>query len=74
MTHDEIYARSRAIDKERRDAVSQLVESLAQKHKAERKELMDACEAIGHKWRFTHLGPTGVAWSICTICNKSKTE
>lgn len=41
---------------------------------AERRILQAECEALGHQWRFTHLGPLGDPWFICTCCEKTNVE
>lgn len=37
-----------------------------------RHALQAECEAAGHKWTFTHCGPTDVPWYSCGRCLKSQ--
>ena len=70
MTHDEIREAVHAEEKAHRQA-EQVYMSEYRGYYARLKELRDACEAIGHKWSFTHLGPLNT-WFACDICKATK--
>ena len=74
MTHDEISVAVHTEQKARREAQRVLMAEYNIGYYARMKELRVACEAIGHKWHFTHLGPLNDPWFVCGICRATKVE
>ena len=37
-------------------------------------DIRAACDSIGHEWRYTHAGPLGHPWFMCTVCHASKCD
>ena len=57
-THSEIADAVRGIEKERRDAMRELMRDFDQSYYYPNlKDMREACGRIGHKWRFSHHGP-----------------
>ena len=71
-THSEIADAVRGIEKERRDAMRELMRDFDQDYYPNLKGLREACARIGHKWRFTHLGPLSDPWFSCGVCHASE--
>jgi hypothetical protein len=73
MTRDEIWAAERALKKERRDRVKECMEQWDREHYYPRlMALREECGVLGHNWRFTDLGPTGLPWYMCHSCGMQK--
>lgn len=72
-THSEIASAVRGIEKERRVAMQELMRDFDQNYYYPNlKDMREACGRIGHKWRFTNLGPLGDPWFTCDICHTSE--
>lgn len=69
-THSEIADAVRGIEKERRDAMRELMRDFDQSYYYPNlKDMREACGRIGHKWRFSHHGPLGDPWFLCGVCH-----
>lgn len=69
-THSEIADAVRGIEKERRDAMRELMRDFDQNYYSPNlKDMREACGRIGHKWRFSQLGPLGDPWFLCGVCH-----
>lgn len=63
----------RGIEKERREAMSALMRDFDDNYYYPNLKVMhEACAKIGHRWRFTHLGPLGDPWFRCGTCYASE--
>ena len=72
-THSEIADAVRGIEKERRDAMRELMRDFEQDYYYPNlKDMQEACGRLGHKWRFTHLGPLSDPWFSCGVCHASE--
>lgn len=74
LTKNDIWKRRKDLERELRAKLHDVADEHRRVHADEVAQLRAACEALGHEWRFSHLGPTGVAWSYCSVCSASKTE
>ncbi len=70
MTREEIREARQMLEAERRV----VLEELTRKQAPERRRLQEACDKLGHSWRFTHIGPVGGAWHACPSCGATKFE
>ena len=72
-THIEIADAVRGIEKERRDAMRELMRDFDHSYYYPNlKDMREACARIGHKWRFTHLCPLSYPWFACGVCHASE--
>ena len=72
-THSEIADAVRGIEKERRDAMRELMRDFDQSYYYPNlKDMRKACGRLGHKWNFTHLGPLSDPWFSCGVCHASE--
>lgn len=72
-THKEIAAAMRRIEKERLNALQELMRDFDKNYYSPNvRTLREACGRLGHKWRFTGLGPFGDPWFSCGICYVSE--
>lgn len=72
-THSEIADAVRGIEKERRDAMRELMRDFDQGYYYPNlKNMREACGRLGHKWRFTRLGPLSDQWFSCGVCHASE--
>jgi hypothetical protein len=69
-THSEIADAVRGIEKERRNAMRELMRDFDEGYYCPNlKAMREACGRLGHKWRFTHLGPLRDPWFGCGVCH-----
>ena len=74
-THSEIAAAVRGLEKERRDAMKRLLHDFDEHYyHPNMQDIRAACDSIGHEWRYTHAGPLGHPWFMCTVCHASKCD
>jgi hypothetical protein len=72
-THDEIADAVREIEKARRDIMRERMRDFDHGYYYPNlKDMREACGRLGHKWRFTHLGPLGDPWFCCDVCHVTK--
>jgi hypothetical protein len=72
-THGEISDAVRSIEKERREAMRKLMSDFDHGYYYPNLKIMrQACGALGHAWRFTHLGPLSDPWFMCSVCHASE--
>jgi hypothetical protein len=72
-THSEIADAVRGVEKERRDAMRELMRDFDKSYYYPNlKDMREACGRLGHKWRFTHLGPLGDPWFCCGVCHATE--
>lgn len=74
MTQREISTEIRQLETSRREFMANAMHDFDVKQRIRLNKLRALCRSIGHKWRFTHLGPLGDPWYNCTICHSSKTN
>lgn len=74
MTHNDIWTRRHALDKTRREHIREVMKDYDILHYVAVRELQEQCEALGHKWKFTNLGPLGDPWFHCSSCGKSRVD
>lgn len=68
-THEQIAKAIRIIEKERRTAMEDAMRDFDENYYIPNvKEIRDACDAIGHEWRFSHYGPMHDPWFMCDAC------
>jgi hypothetical protein len=73
MTHHEIWVAERALKKERRLKIQELMKEWDEEYYYPRlKALREECGELGHNWKFGDLGPTGLPWFICHSCGMQK--
>ena len=72
-THSEIANAVHSVEKERRDAMRELIRDFDQSYYyPNMRGMRKACGNLGHKWRFTHLGPLSDPWFSCGVCHASE--
>jgi hypothetical protein len=74
MNQPEISSELWRLDRIRREKIAHLMEEFDKEHYAKKKELRQKCGAIGHNWRFSHIGPVGNAWLHCSVCGEYRAE
>jgi hypothetical protein len=67
-----IWERRHALDKERREYQRKAMADFDRAHYAKLRALQTECGQVGHKWRFTHLGPLSDPWFSCGVCHASE--
>ena len=70
----DVWEMHRMLQKERRDLVTELMKPHEEYFRQKQKEITAICEAEGHNYRFSHLGPLNNPWHYCTKCGKSKVD
>jgi hypothetical protein len=72
-THSEIADAVRGIERERREAMRDLMRDFDENYYYPNlKDMREACARLGHKWQFTHLGPLGDPWFTCCVCHAAE--
>ena len=63
------------VEQQRREAMRELMRDFEKNYYYPKlKTLREACDKLGHKWAFTHLGPLGDPWFSCLVCRAAKCE
>ncbi|WP_129448159.1 hypothetical protein [Methylibium sp. Pch-M] len=71
-TQRDISAAVYELERERREFMREAMRTFDQGHYQRLRELQEGCGRLGHKWRFTHLGPLGSPWYCCGVCHASE--
>lgn len=72
-TYGEIADAVRGIEKERREAILELIRDFDHSYYYPNlKDMREACGKLGHKWIFSHFGPMGNPWFYCGVCHASE--
>ena len=75
MTHDDIWAESLRLDKERRKKLQELMEEYDSTiYYPALSKMRENCEALGHKFIFLSLNVVGNPVYICHYCGTTKIE
>lgn len=71
----DIWRRRGELDKQERRETAEATQEIRARYRQLRAELMAECEAIGHVWKFTHIGVFNhIHWYHCNQCGKTKAE
>ncbi|OIQ75020.1 hypothetical protein GALL_433150 [mine drainage metagenome] len=72
-THRAISDAVYALEKRRRDAISELIRDFDRDHYRPNLALArQACATLGHQWSLTHFGPLGDPWYCCGVCHATE--
>jgi hypothetical protein len=74
MSEKSIWVRRGLLVRERREFMRTAMAEFDKTHREKMRALQAECEAIGHNWKFTDLGPLGDPWFTCTTCRATRVE
>lgn len=74
MTNKSIWERRGQLDKDRREFMRTAMAEFDKTHREKMRALQAECEAAGHNWEFTNLGPLGDPWFCCATCHATRVK